>query len=75
MIPGDVKKMVLVAIPDAKVEVLDMTGTGDHFEVTVTSKIFQGKSLIEQHKIVFKALEPGMNEDLHAVKIKTKVPA
>ena len=50
-----------------------MTGTGDHFEITVISKIFEGKSLMDQHKIVFALLEKEMNDRIHAVKIKTRI--
>ena len=69
---AQVEQLILKGIPDARAQVADMTGTGDHFEITVTSKIFEGKSLIEQHKIVFALLEKEMNNQLHAVKIKTR---
>ena len=64
--------MILAALPDAKIEVRDMTGTGDHFEISVISKNFSGKPIIEQHKMVFAALEKEMDKRIHAVKLKTK---
>ena len=50
-----------------------MTGTGDHFEVVVTWKAFEGKPLIEQHKAVHEALAGEMDKTIHALKIKTRV--
>ena len=51
-----------------------MTGTNDHFEIVVTSSVFQGLSLIEQHKVVHAALAGVMDKGIHAVKIKTRLP-
>lgn len=65
--------MIQRLIPGARVEVSDMTGTGDHFEILVVSKAFEGKPLMEQHKMVFAALEDEMKDRIHAVKLKTKV--
>ena len=73
--PLEVEKMVLAKLPGSKVCAHDMTGTGDHFEIHVESKEFAGKSLIEQHQLVFAALEKEMDRRIHAVKLKTKVPA
>ena len=67
-----VKKMLLETFPNAQVDVKDMTGTGDHFEIFVSSKSFAGKSLIEQHQMVHKALESEMDRGIHAVQIKTR---
>ena len=69
---SEVKKMVLEALPDAQVEVQDMMGTGDHFEIFVVSKLFEGKPLLEQHKMVFAALQREMDHGIHAVQLKTK---
>ena len=67
-----VKKMLLDAFPGAEVDVRDMTGTGDHFEITVSSKSFEGKPLIQQHQMVHQALESEMDRGIHAVQIKTR---
>lgn len=73
MKPEEVQKILEGAFPGAWVSAEDMTGTGDHFEVIVTSKVFEGKSLIEQHKLVHAALAGEMDKRIHAVKIKTRV--
>ena len=67
-----VKKMICAAFPQSEVEVQDMTGTGDHFEIFVSSRSFAGKSLVEQHQMVHKALESEMDRGIHAVQIKTR---
>ncbi len=72
MDPQKVQEMIRTAFPEARVEVSDMTGTGDHFDIRVTSKRFEGKSLIEQHQMVHKALEAEMDRGIHAVRITTK---
>ena len=72
MKPDQVKKMIVAAFPQSEVEVRDMTGTGDHFEIFVSSRSFAGKSLVEQHQMVHKALESEMDRGIHAVQIKTR---
>ena len=72
MRPEQVKKMLAAAFPGATIDVRDMTGTGDHFEIFVSSKSFAGKSLVEQHQLVHKALESEMDRGIHAVQIKTR---
>ena len=66
--------MIRSNLPDAKVEVRDMTGGGDHFEILVISKAFAGKTLLEQHRMVFAALENEMDKRIHAVQLKTRTP-
>ncbi len=70
----EVKNLILNSLPDAEVQVSDMTGTGDHFEVTVISRAFTGKPILEQHRIVFKALESEMDRGIHAVQVRTHAP-
>lgn len=72
MTESQVQEMLLQAFPNSQVDVRDMTGTGDHFDVFVSSKSFQGKSLIEQHQMVHKALQSEMDRGIHAVQIKTR---
>ncbi len=63
------------AFPGAPtIEVVDRTGGGDHFHVTVVSPQFDGLSLIEQHKLVYAALaEPLADGTIHELRISTKV--
>jgi stress-induced morphogen len=62
------------AFPEAaEVSVVDRTGGGDHFQVTVLSDRFDGLSLVEQHRLVYAALEsPLADGTIHELRIKTK---
>jgi stress-induced morphogen len=68
----EIEQLIRAVIPDAQIKAADMTGTGDHFEITVVSGAFQGKTTLEQHKMVFAALAAEMDRRIHAVKIKTQ---
>ncbi|HTU81614.1 MAG TPA: BolA family protein [Candidatus Acidoferrales bacterium] len=66
--------LIRESLPDADVQILDRTGTMDHFNVTVRSRGFKGKTLIEQHQIVYGALKPALKDGrVHAVELKTIV--
>ncbi len=67
----DVKKLVEEGLPDSTVQVEDLTGTSDHFHIRVTSTSFEGRSLLEQHKMVQKALGIHLGREIHAIEIKT----
>ena len=61
-------------LPDAQVEIVDRTGTMDHFNITVRSTAFSGKTLIEQHQLVYGALKGALKDGrVHAVELKTVV--
>jgi stress-induced morphogen len=62
------------AFPEAtELTVVDRTGTGDHFQVTVASQQFRGLSLVEQHKLVYAALEEPLGDGtIHELRIKTR---
>lgn len=62
------------AIPDARVELRDLTGTEDHWEATVISAAFQGKLPIQRHRMVFDALAEEMKGPIHALSLKTLTP-
>lgn len=64
--------LIRAEIPDAEVHVHDRTGTMDHYNLTVRSKAFLGKSLIEQHRLVYDALKAALKDGrVHAVELKT----
>jgi len=69
----EVKKLIEQGISRSTAEVTDLTGTSDHFGITVTSPEFAGKSLIEQHKMVQNSLGKHLTTTIHAVDIKTRV--
>lgn len=71
MISPDDLKALLLSIPASHVEVKDLTGTSDHFEALIVSDAFEGKSLIERHRLVYLALGDRMKQDVHALSLKT----
>ncbi|QLE58818.1 BolA family protein [Nostoc sp. TCL26-01] len=73
--PQQVEAMIKVALPDAEVQVQDLTGGGDHYQVTVVSSQFAGKRLVQQHQLVYGALQQAMStEAIHALALKTQTP-
>ena len=68
----EIEKLIKESLPDALIEIQDLAGDGNHYSATVTSSKFAGKTKIEQHKIVYKALKGKMGNELHALAIKTK---
>ena len=76
MIENDALTALIRAdMPDAEVAIVDRTGTMDHFNVTVRSSAFRGKTLIEQHQLVYGALRAALKDGrVHAVELKTLIP-
>ena len=67
----EIKKMIKESIPDAEIIIEDLAGDENHYSATIKSKIFYGKSKIEQHKMVYKSLKGKMGNELHALSINT----
>ena len=74
MTESELKSLIEAGIDDSTVQVRDMTGTMDHFDVEVVSPAFAGKSIIEQHKMVHAAVGEHLTTTIHALQIKTRTP-
>lgn len=73
--PQQVEEMIKTQMPDAQVQVQDLTGGGDHYQVTVVSSQFDGKGLVQQHQLIYAALQQAMSsEAIHALALKTYTP-
>jgi stress-induced morphogen len=70
--PDTIKLRLLSAFPDARIEVTDLTGTSDHFQAVVVTRAFDGKTRVEQHKMVYAALGELMNGAIHALALTTR---
>jgi stress-induced morphogen len=68
----EIKKLIKGSIPDATIEIKDLVGDNNHYSAKITSKLFKGKSKIEQHKIIYKSLQGKMGNELHALSITTE---
>ena len=71
MAMADIEAMIREALPGARVEVRDLAGDGDHYAATVVSAAFAGKSLVQQHQMVYAALKGRMGGELHALALTT----
>ena len=68
----EIKKLIISSIPDASIEIKDLMGDSNHYSATIKSKLFNGLSKIEQHKLVYKSLGGKMGNELHALSITTE---
>ena len=70
-----VRDRILTALPGAQVEVTDYTGTGDHFSTVVVAEQFRGIGRVQQHQMIYAALDGDMGDHaIHALAITTRVP-
>lgn len=71
---SDIERLIRDAFPDAKVEIRDLAGDGDHYAATVVSAAFKGKTRVQQHQMVYAALKGNMGGVLHALALTTSAP-
>ncbi|MFK5979079.1 MAG: BolA family transcriptional regulator [Rhizobiaceae bacterium] len=71
---GEIERMIMEALPDAKISIRDLAGDGDHYAAEVISESFRGKTRVQQHQMVYKALQGNMGGVLHALALQTSVP-
>jgi stress-induced morphogen len=72
--PDHLKELITKAFPDADIDLQDLRGDNDHYALKVASPTFVGKSRIQQHQMVYAALEGRMGNELHALAIQTSIP-
>src|SRR5215218_5188396 len=71
---ADIEGLIKKAFPDARVEIRDLAGDGDHYAATVPSEAFRGKSRVQQHQMVYAALKGNVGGVVHALALTTGVP-
>ena len=74
MAAAEIEAMIKAALPDATVTVEDLAGDGDHYAATVVSSAFRGRTRVQQHQIVYAALQGRMGGELHALALQTSAP-
>ncbi|MBX9797786.1 BolA family transcriptional regulator [Sphingomonas sp.] len=74
MAADEIEALIRAALPDARVEITDLAGDGDHYAARVESETFRGLPRIKQHQAVFAALGGRMGGVLHALQLTTAVP-
>ncbi len=70
----EIESLIRAAIPDAQVTMEDLRGDGDHYAAHVVSAAFQGKTRVQQHQMVYAALQGRMGGELHALALQTNAP-
>lgn len=71
---AEIEKLIREALPDATVEIRDLAGDGDHYAAVVVSPAFAGLTRVQQHKMVYDALQGRMGGELHALALQTSAP-
>jgi len=74
MTATQIETYIRTAIPDARIEIEDLAGDGDHYACTVTSEVFRGMPRVRQHQLVYAAFGGEMGTTLHALALKTATP-
>ena len=74
MAADQIEKLIREGIPDARVDIVDLAGDGDHYEARVVAESFRGQPLVRQHQRVYQALGGRMGTELHALKLSTAAP-
>jgi stress-induced morphogen len=74
MTAAEITAQICAAMPDARVELQDLTGTSDHWKASIVSAAFTGKSLLERHRMVMAALAEAMKGPIHALTLDVKTP-
>ena len=69
-----IERLIKESLPDAQVSIEDLRGDGDHYAAHVVSSVFRGKSRVQQHQLVYQALQGRMGNELHALALQTSAP-
>ena len=71
---AEIESLIREGIPDARIEIVDLAGDGDHYEARVVAESFRDQPRVRQHQRVYQALGGRMGNELHALKLSTSVP-
>ncbi len=71
---AEIERLIKEGLPDAEVTIEDLRGDGDHYAAHVVSAEFEGKSRVQQHQLVYQALQGRMGNELHALALQTNAP-
>ena len=74
MAAAEIERLIKQSLPDAEVTIEDLRGDGDHYAAYVVSAAFAGKTRVQQHQLVYKALQGRMGGELHALALQTSPP-
>lgn len=70
----EIERLIKDKLPDADITIRDLAGDGDHYAATIVSEAFRGKTRVQQHQLVYEALQGNMGGALHALALQTSAP-
>lgn len=71
---AQIEALIKAKLPDAQVTIQDLAGDGDHYAAVIVSEAFRGKTKVQQHQLVYDALQGNMGGELHALALQTSAP-
>ena len=71
---AEIERLIKASLPDAEVTIEDLRGDGDHYSARVVSAAFAGKTRVQQHQLIYQALQGRMGNELHALQLQTSAP-
>jgi len=71
---NEIERLIKQKLPDAQVMIRDLAGDGDHYAAEIVSEAFRGKNRVQQHQMIYEALEGNMGGALHALALQTSAP-
>ena len=74
MTAAEIEELILKSFPDADVTIDDLRGDGDHYAAQIVSEQFKGLTRVQQHKMVYSAMDGKMGNELHALALNTSAP-
>lgn len=74
MTSDEIEELILKSFPDAKIIIDDLRGDGDHYAAQIVSEQFRGLTRVQQHKMVYSAMDGKMGNELHALALNTSAP-
>ena len=74
MTAAEIEELIIKSFPDAKVTIDDLRGDGDHYAAQIVSEQFRGLTRVQQHKMVYSAMDGKMGNELHALALNTSAP-
>ena len=74
MTANEIEELLLQSFPNAKITIDDLRGDGDHYAAQIISEKFRGKTRVQQHQMVYNAMDGKMGKELHALALNTSVP-
>jgi stress-induced morphogen len=74
MSANEIEELILKTFPNAKITIDDLRGDGDHYAAQIITEEFKGKTRVQQHQMIYNAMEGKVGKELHALALNTSAP-